>query len=610
MKVSVISPRILLKGSLEKMKKILLILLLALTLCSCGVSEEPVPEEPQISESSASEAEKPEKIPEKTEDEIYYESLDNEGKNMYSHIEKKEINYNTFGEGLLNYGILMKFKNIRFIDDWYYSAVLVLEKAGTEETIEIPVKGIYYHSEFYGSRMAPFGGFCYPENEKVYFCGLGKIVEIDPKNFSAKELELDFPEKGDLWISAIFAENGSEEFYLAANFLDKKATEETEGCIWAFDKDGKLVFETLTENRYNTSLDDYLFPFTAGNTQITKKDGKTYLLRTGTHYVVDAKSGEQFYFSDPTVLNSEEYELWMTYYYPSDKDYSDGKYRVSLYKSTKLIGEMDFKNEEFVTADNIDEAKPQLVIPKDGKTAVYVCDYFAIHVTFDFEKGTATVEFSPTDKNITDESYVIDSADGKYSICSFGGHGGGDIYYDLLSVRNNETKGHKYLGQTGGMYGGGSDFGFLKNNDIYIFGTSGLRIFDPETGEVKFDLDENFPLGYNSETDSERGIITFRRDPNDFSFIVLYFEYENGFEWDDNFLGSCNYKIGFLDPEGNLLESYDTECPLHGSPFGICPIDMRYSESELRFFGTGGKGGTNLEAVFDMETKEFKVINK
>ena len=64
------------------------------------------------------------------------------------------------------------------------------------------------------------------------------------------------------------------------------------------------------------------------------------------------------------------------------------------------------------------------------------------------------------------------------------------------------------------------------------------------------------------------------------------------------------------DSEGNLLESYDTGCPMRGSPFGICPIDMRYSENELRFFGTGGKGGTNLEAVFDMETKEFKVINK
>ena len=108
------------------MKKFLLILLAVLMLCSCGVQEEPVPEEPQISESSASETEKPEEIPEKTEDEIYYESLDNEGKNMYSHIDNKAINYNSGANGLLDYGILTEFKNIRFIDDWYYSAVLVL----------------------------------------------------------------------------------------------------------------------------------------------------------------------------------------------------------------------------------------------------------------------------------------------------------------------------------------------------------------------------------------------------------------------------------------------------------------------------------------------------
>ena len=587
------------------MKKFLLILLAVLMLCSCGVQEEPVPEEPQISESSASETEKPEKIPEKTEDEIYYESLDNAGKNMYSHIDNKAINYNSGANGLLDYGILTEFKNIRFIDDWYYSAVLVLEKNGTEETIEIPVKGIYYHSNEYGSRLAPFGGFCYPENEKVYFCGLEKIVEIDPENFTAKELELDLPEKGDLWISAVFAENGSEEFYLALNFLDKKATEETESCIRAFDKDGNLVFETLTENVYNESLDDYLFPFNAGNTQMTEKDGKTLLIRTGTHYAVDAKRGEQFYFGEPTVLNFEEYELWMTYYYPSDKDYSDGKYRVSLYKSTKLIGEMDFKNEEFVTADNIDEAKPRLVIPKDGKTAVYVCDYFAIHVTFDFEKGTATVEFCPTDKNITDESYMIDSPDGKYSICSFGGHGGGDVYHELFSVRDNKTAGHKYIGKIGGMYGGTCGVGFLKNNDVYIFRTDMLHIFDPATGEVKFDLNRHIPLGYDSETDSERGILTFRRDPENFTYILVYYEYENGFEWNDDMRGSCNYMIGFLDIERPYFEAYDTGCALYGDPFGLYSVDMKYSEKELKLIGTGGKGGKIDIGTFDLETKEF-----
>ena len=91
---------------------------------------------------------------------------------------------------------------------------------------------------------------------------------------------------------------------------------------------------------------------------------------------------------------------------------------------------------------------------------------------------------------------------------------------------------------------------------------------------------------------------------------AIDFEYENGFEWDENDNANCNYKIGFLDPEGNLIESYDTGCAMRGSPFGICPIDMRYSEKELKFFVTGGKGGTNLEAVFDMETKEFKVIHE
>ena len=130
------------------MKKLLLILLLILMLCSCGVEEEPVLEEPSGETAGADiiRPEKPEIFEEKkkTEDEIYYESLDREGKNMYTHISKNEITYDrSWAKVLSGYGILSELKNIRFIDDWYYSAVFSLKKVGVEEPIEITLTGIY-----------------------------------------------------------------------------------------------------------------------------------------------------------------------------------------------------------------------------------------------------------------------------------------------------------------------------------------------------------------------------------------------------------------------------------------------------------------------------------
>jgi hypothetical protein len=86
----------------------------------------------------------------------------------------------------------------------------------------------------------------------------------------------------------------------------------------------------------------------------------------------------------------------------------------------------------------------------------------------------------------------------------------------------------------------------------------------------------------------------------------IYYEYENGFEWSENFRGSCNYMIGFLDIERPYFEAYDTGCALYGDPFGLCSVDMKYSEKELKLIGTGGKGGKIDIGTFDLETKEFK----
>ena len=101
----------------------------------------------------------------------------------------------------------------------------------------------------------------------------------------------------------------------------------------------------------------------------------------------------------------------------------------------------------------------------------------------------------------------------------------------------------------------------------------------------------------------------------DFGMVV--FEYENGIGWYDidgnptghDGIANCNYKIGFLDPEGKLVESYDTGYGIRSDPFGINNVEMRYSEDKLTIFAIGGKGGVSFEGTFDMKTKKFTSEN-
>lgn len=120
-----------------------------------------------------------------------------------------------------------------------------------------------------------------------------------------------------------------------------------------------------------------------------------------------------------------------------------------------------------------------------------------------------------------------------------------------------------------------------------------LKIFDSETEELKFDITKNFPLEFSKDGKQGRGIFTFRCNPEDFSYMVAYYEFTDGYSrrevYDENgrFLydkADYNYKIGFLDSDGRLLKSYDTGYPVLGSTFGFHTVQMRYSEEKLMLF--------------------------
>ena len=97
---------------------------------------------------------------------------------------------------------------------------------------------------------------------------------------------------------------------------------------------------------------------------------------------------------------------------------------------------------------------------------------------------------------------------------------------------------------------------------------------------------------------------------------MVYYEYENGYTYgnkkiNDTFsyecLIDCNYKIGFLDYEGNLIESYDSEIPIVTGSFGLEEVNMFYSEEKLTLFVSDRRGNSIFSIIFDMKTKEFTV---
>ena len=573
------------------MRKLLLILLAILMLCSCDVQEEPVLEEPVSPESSSSE---------ETEfsqgDKIIQERVD---KNIYEY----EFRHNPWAEELSERGISVSIENREFTTKEKWEAELLLKNS--EKELSIPFSGIYaFNGNIY------YGTVLFPDEKTAVFCGNGKAVFFNTETLELWDFAPEFPdfEKENLWVNGAGINEKNGEIVLFVTPMNPFQTEEAITSILVFN--GKGITESgFTVLRGTASSGEKKVPFFFRNSSCFEYNGESFL-RLG-YENINLENGIVWEESgDLVTAENGIYRLEMAYTSPKQDIDIPGGYLAVLYENGKAVNSMIFSEPDFCDPNySGTEEKPALIVK--GDVAIFRFPYFAMELTLDFKNQTHKLEYKPTEMNMSEDSAPIRSADGKYTIYSFGFNGAGDIIGCHFAIRENETKKHFYLGEKGGMYGGYGEVGFLKNNDIYSYSLSELKIIDPKTLEIKFDINKNFPLGYNKENDSGRGLLTFRRNPEDFSYIVVYYEYESEIQWGGaDVAQNCNYKIGFLDSEGNLLESYDTGCGILAGSFGICNVEMRYSEEELTVIAFGDRGGVCFEGVFNMETKEFKVINK
>ena len=573
------------------MRKLLLILLAILMLCSCDVQEEPVLEEPVSPESSSSE---------ETEfsqgDKIIQERVD---KNIYEY----EFRHNPWAEELSERGISVSIENREFTTKEKWEAELLLKNS--EKELSIPFSGTYaFNGNIY------YGTVLFPDEKTAVFCGNGKAVFFNTETLELWDFAPEFPdfEKENLWVNGAGINEKNGEIVLFVTPMNPFQTEEAITSIIVFNEKGITEFG-FTVLRGTASSGEKKVPFFFRNSSYFEYNGESFL-RLG-YENINLENGIVWEESgDLVTAENGIYRLEMAYTSPKQDIDIPGGYLAVLYENGKAVNSMIFSEPDFCDPNySGTEEKPALIVK--GDVAIFRFPYFAMELTLDFKNQTHKLEYKPTEMNMSEDSAPIRSADGKYTIYSFGFNGAGDIIGCHFAIRENETKKHFYLGEKGGMYGGYGEVGFLKNNDIYSYSLSELKIIDPKTLEIKFDINKNFPLGYNKENDSGRGLLTFRRNPEDFSYIVVYYEYESEIQWGGaDVAQNCNYKIGFLDSEGNLLESYDTGCGILADSFGICNVEMRYSEEELTVIAFGDRGGVCFEGVFNMETKEFKVINK
>ena len=224
-----------------------------------------------------------------------------------------------------------------------------------------------------------------------------------------------------------------------------------------------------------------------------------------------------------------------------------------------------------------------------------------------FEKQTAEAWFSDIKEEYLEFTEKV-SSNGKYSLYEGAFHGGGDIAFSSVFLKDNSTNEFRYFRECGGMYGGYSFIGFLKNSDIYFMTYQSLKIYNPDTLAVIFDLGEKFPLGYDERIDTCRLLYTFRRDPVNMDFIVIYSEsvYDT-MDWGySNREANFTYRVGILDKDGTLLESYDTGKPVRSTVFGIDGVDLSLKGNILHMYFRGGKGSTDASGAFNLETHKYK----
>ena len=163
-----------------------------------------------------------------------------------------------------------------------------------------------------------------------------------------------------------------------------------------------------------------------------------------------------------------------------------------------------------------------------------------------------------------------------------------------------------------------SDVGFFKNGDVYVMDDYGMNVYNPQINMTDktpiFTTDTNFPCGKDIYPDgTDRHLFAIRREPDKMDYIVIYGEYIEKENYEDNYVSDLQmvhtYKVGLLDKDGNLTESWDTGVNIMFSR-GFDDVFMtKPSENEIEFF-VKFKTEERLRGRFNLETGVYTPVKE
>ena len=380
------------------------------------------------------------------------------------------------------------------------------------------------------------------------------------------------------------------------------------------DADGKIVGKTfltyMDKNQYYTDQSQKQLLFASGNGIADKFDGFIYNLGDNTAH----------YF---TVIGSDTDDNGGVYMIAAADKYSGHEIRddipakvFRLYNGdptgyiefdTGLLmgGFFDFDG---VEVTHLDENKVEFRSLNSDHI-----------ITADFAKRKVSSTISKQMIENGLESLYSNSADGRYSLWwADGGSGGDSMVMDMYLVENRTGK-VKYLETIGGMYGGNSGCGFFSNGDIYTIMLDEFKVFTTDMSQQGpvFEMSKNFPLGDDAMGKGTfRQLLSARRDPATHSWVVLYNEApyeEDANDWymdgdlKYNFYKST-YKVGILDPQGNLTKVYDTG--EHVMTYDFRQVSMYMEEGDILNFKVIIKEKeTQLHGQIDLKTGQYTCIS-
>ncbi len=498
-------------------------------------------------------------------------------------------------------GITVKATQMAENEDGTLTVTLNIENR-KGKSLDLPITAMVdfetYGDGFHGEKL--YWGSLNTADDEIILTTLNDVYIIDKNTLKVKDTAFDMSavnsgiyylgdtvKKGDEYITCCYSETNDNNGLLIFN---------PDGSLKQYIETDRYFFGGRYDSRQNRA---YALDLDAKTELYFIDSASTLLMDTdeyGTYggYVCDLSTGEFLHCiykfvtplpdSDSTlkIIDNQRGTYYASVFSPAGKVEDSFSFEASLHQSfgdTSVYGR---------------EEMPMTTEKTAQDTYVVYCPDSAQQLTLNFADRTAQAEY------VYDSRWKYDfsetSPDGKFELVRGASHGGGDVSYSTYVLKELSTWKMKYIDEISGMYGGGEDAGFFKNGDVYSIAYDNFLVYDTDMDNLQpvFAMADNFQLGENfNGKGTNRYLVAARRNPEDFSYIAVYFDLQQSENYNDKFLNNDEdssrlkgtYNVALLDRQGRLIKSYDTGEHRRWSYFGIEPVSIYMkNENELGIY--------------------------